>query len=102
MPGKSGQFKKKVSTTSQIATAPSSDRLETRQNELFEDVCGEIFCNHLKIYTHMLIVRQPSYVCHQRSRDMALKVHFLKSNISQSNYSITLELGRMLDTSKFL
>ena len=52
MSSKGGQFKK-ILMTSQIATAPSSGRLKTRQNGLFEDVCGEVFCNHFKFYTHV-------------------------------------------------
>ena len=46
------QFKKSL-MTSQIATTPSSGRLKTLQNGLFEDVCGEVFCNHFKFYTHV-------------------------------------------------
>ncbi len=44
---------KKIPMTSQYTRAPSSGRLKTVQNGLFEDVCGEVLCNHFKIYTHV-------------------------------------------------
>ena len=60
MSSKGGQLKK-ILMTSQIATAPSSGRLKTLQNGLFEDVCGEAFCNHFKFYTH--IYGQAAIMC---------------------------------------
>ena len=68
--------------TSQYNRAPSSDRLKTYQNRLFEDVCGEVFCNHFQIYTH--VDRQAAIICVKFQIDdvirghLALKVHFLK------------------------
>ena len=72
--------------TSQYNRAPSSDRLKTYQNRLFEDVCGEVFCNHFQIYTH--VDRQAAIICVKFQIDdvirghLALKVHFLKWNNS--------------------
>ncbi len=47
--------------TSQYSRAPSSGRLKTDQNGLFEDVCGEVLCIHFKIYTH--VDRRAAIIC---------------------------------------
>ena len=57
--------------TSQSATAPS--RLETCQNKLLEDVCGEVMCNQLKIFTH--VDRQAAVICVKLQIDHVTRGH---------------------------